>query len=163
MMIDAFEFARRSQEASGTVEVRDLRRLEVVPRGDRLEWDLAGSTDERGRPFLDLEVRGAVHLVCQRCLQPVRIETDLVARFLLAASEAEADAVPLEEDAFDVVVGAREFDVEGLVEDEVILWLPLVPKHERCPEPLPSTEGATLGDGKVSPFAALGKMKKERG
>ncbi|MGA2549840.1 MAG: YceD family protein [Burkholderiaceae bacterium] len=159
MIIDVFEFSRRAEEASGVVAVRDLKRMEVVEQGDQLQWRLAGTTDERGRPFIDLEVAGPVHMVCQRCLQPVEIEVDVGARFLVARSDAEADAVPLDEDGYDVVVGTAAFDVTVLVEDEVILSLPLVPKHVVCPQPLGAPGGARTSE---SPFAVLDEMRKDR-
>jgi uncharacterized protein len=161
MIIDAFEFARRAEEASGSLGLDELARIDALNRGERLDWRLVGSTDERNRPFLDLEVKGAVELVCQRCLQPVVVAVDVLARFLVATDDAEADAVPLDEDAFDVVVGNREFDVVQLIEDEVILWLPLVPKHDRCPQPPASQTVAPLRSERSSPFAVLGKMKKD--
>jgi uncharacterized protein len=161
MIIDAFEFARREQEASGSVAVKDLRRLEVIEGDEILAWRVAGSMDERSRPFIDLRVTGRVHLACQRCLRPVAIEVDVAGRFLVAQNEAEADAIPLDEDHFDVVVGTREFDLLKLVEDEIILWLPIVPKHEQCPQALTDEIGQGPGDRR-SPFAVLGTLKKER-
>jgi uncharacterized protein len=119
--------------------------------------------DERERAFINLEVEGPLHVVCQRCLQPVTLAVDVAARFLVVETEPQADAVPLDEDAYDVIVGSREFDVLELVEDEVILSLPIVPKHDQCPD-VTGTDApsAPAASERISPFADLRKMTKQR-
>ena len=54
-------------------------------------------------------------------------------------------------------------DLQPLIEDELILALPLVPRHERCPQPLPMTAGedelaASQAPGKA--FAALAALRR---
>lgn len=160
MIIDAFEFSRKAENASGSIAIADLNRIDVAEKSGRLEWRLQGSTDEGARPFFHLEVSGPVQLTCQRCLQPVRIEVNVDARILVAGNDAEADLHPLDEDGYDVIVGSHHFDVGHLVEDEVILGLPGVPKHAHCPT-LIDAKGLDLGArSSASPFAALETLKK---
>lgn len=62
----------------------------------------------------------------------------------------------LEQDEYDAIEVAGELSVRELVEEEILLALPLVPRHERCRMPL----DAEAADGS-SPFAALaGLMNK---
>ncbi len=47
-----------------------------------------------------------------------------------SATEEEADEFPLDEDEVEVIVGSRQFDLVDLIEEELLLFLPLVPKHD---------------------------------
>jgi len=156
MKLDLFAFARQKQTASGTVAVHALPRIDAARPDDVLTWTARGSMNGRhGAPRLDLDVDGSVTLICQRCLQPLQEPIAIRARFLIAADEATADALDQDDD-YDVVVGATDFEVDTLVEDEVILALPGAPRHRVCPD------GATDGSDrtkKPSPFAVLAGLR----
>ena len=53
-------------------------------------------------------------------------------------------------------------DLQSLVEDELLLALPLVPRHEVCPEPLP-LEPEPAAPAAAHPFAALAALKRGPG
>ena len=80
---------------------------------------------------------------------------------VLAKTESEADEIDenLEEQDIDadVIVVTKALDIAVLVEDEVLLGLPLSPRHEICLDQnrLDSLEGASA----ASPFAALKNLK----
>jgi uncharacterized protein len=156
MKLDLFAFARLQQTASGDVAVKGLTRVDAAPSDDVLAWTARGSLNGRhGGPRLDLDIEGSVTLICQRCLQPMQEPISLSARFLIAADEATADDLDQDDD-FDVVVGATEFEIDTLIEDEVILALPSAPRHRICPD------GATDASDrakKPSPFAALAGIR----
>jgi uncharacterized protein len=115
--------------------------------------------------WLHLQAQTAVALTCQRCLGPV--ETPLVVDrwYRFVATEAQAEA---EDDAADEDLLALEPrpDLLGVLEDELLMALPLVPMHEVCPQPLPSSAGALPADTegaealRENPFQALAKLKK---
>ena len=73
-----------------------------------------------------------------------------------AAAQLDADS----ED--DVLAITRALDLRELVEDELLLALPLVPRHEVCPEPLPLADAPQAADDKPNPFAALAALKRGR-
>ena len=111
------------------------------------------------QPMLHLDVAASVPLICQRCLQalaqPLAIERD----FLFVADEETAAMLDDELDD-DVLVLSNAFDLLALIEDELLLALPLVPRHEECPAPpaLSSShadfdEAAT--PARPNPFAVL--------
>lgn len=159
MKLDLFTFARLMQTAAGTVSLQDLSRVDTVDRDGTLEWAAEGSmTGRHGSPRLDLSVDGAVTLICQRCLQPLHEPIAIRSRFLIAADEATAEALD-QDDAFDVVVADPEFELNTLIEDEVILALPSAPRHRVCPTAA-ATDVAKVD--KPSPFAALAALKVGR-
>jgi uncharacterized protein len=133
-------------------------------------WSVRGLWKQPvGRPAemrIHLVAQATVHLTCQRCLQPMPLALDLdrTIRFVPGEDEAAQLDEELEE---DVLALPRTLDLQSLVEDELILALPIVPMHETCPEPLSfSAEAATdseaVEDERPNPFAALAALKSGR-
>lgn len=79
------------------------------------------------------------------------------ARLEVVRSEADADAAPLDDDEADVIVGSRSFDLITQIEDELLLALPVSPRHAVCPDEMLPEE--TEAEKKPSPFAVLANLK----
>ena len=78
---------------------------------------------------------------------------------MLVGSEAELPPVEEESDEQDYLVADGPLDIRDLVEDAVLLALPMVPRKPGL-EDAPG-EGGTARPGKVSPFAVLASLKKQ--
>ena len=117
---------------------------------------------EGGFAVAELEVAGRVQLICQRCLTPMHQPVDGSARIALVASEAEADRVPPEFEPVRAVEG--RIRLRDLVEEEVLLSLPIVPLHESprdCAPAVPAAEPpAEEADSMQKPFERLGELLK---
>ena len=115
-----------------------------------------------GRPEarLHLQAQARVQRDCQRCLQPVAIDVTVDRALRFVADEATAAALDADSEE-DVLAAERAFDLQELVEDELLLALPLVPRHEVCPQPLPLTgeAGESADAAPAHPFAALAALK----
>lgn len=111
--------------------------------------------------WLHLKADTCVQLECQRCLSPVQVAVHAERSFLFVQGE-EAAADLDEESEDDVLALTRALDLRSLVEDELLLALPLVPRHEVCPEPLPlpAKDAALDSDEKPNPFAVLASLKR---
>jgi uncharacterized protein len=182
--LDIYDFAESGRQAAGALRVSQLpRMLAEVPadapdRDTVFTWQAEGSTQpelqddgtEAPQPYLRLAVHGSVWLTCQRCLSPYSQHLDVDATYRIVATEEEADEYPLDEDELEVIVGSRQFDLVELIEEELLLSLPLVPKHGVCPEVHESLlsggaeDEAEEGDAseeaaKPNPFAVLEKLK----
>jgi uncharacterized protein len=108
---------------------------------------------------LHLGARAEVARECQRCLQPVTVSLEVDREFLFVADEQTAAALDADcED--DVLVTSHRFDLAALVEDELLLALPLVPRHEHCPIPLAATAMPDADPPAQHPFAALAALKR---
>lgn len=133
-----------------------------------VQWTVQGSVlpQAAGEPevWLRLQAHAAVPLQCQRCLQPVEQDLAVDRRFRFVRSEAEAERLD-ESSEDDVLVLSPRLDLQDLLEDELILSLPLVPKHEGpCPAPLPVPLDDLEEDAPApNPFAALAALRAGRG
>jgi uncharacterized protein len=158
--IDAPEFARLGRVLDGHVPLAEFGRLAGVPGGisGDLEYRVAGVIDKRGYPILVLDLQARVPVVCQRCLQefelPVKVHNRVrVVELPEGELLEQADETLASEE--DIVAAAGPLDVMAMIEDEMILALPLAPRHDQC---------ELAGGGTVkqieSPFGVLAKLKK---
>ena len=158
MVIDGPEFSRRGNQASGSVAVADLLRVaEYLANGDGvLDCELQGvSGEEGGGHFgLHLSVCGELQLRCQRCLEAMRFPLWLDKRLRLVTPGEEWPDEEVEEEGLDAIEASREMAVGSLIEDEVLLALPISPRHDICGVP---RKKDTKQD--ASPFAVLRKLK----
>ena len=170
--LDVSAFAAAGGELRGDWEATQLRRLRSATvespadpnrgdvawqaRGERLALPGAGTL-----PSLLIEAETEVTLECQRCLQPMRGPLRARRRIFFVEGEDAAAALDAENDD-DVLALVPALDLQALVEDELLLALPIVPRHEVCPEPLPRAfvedEGTPIPED--SPFAVLSALKR---
>jgi uncharacterized protein len=114
--------------------------------------------------WLQLHAQARLARECQRCLQPVLLSLDVDRAFRFVPTEDEAEALDADSED-DMLVLSRHFDLHDLVEDELLLALPIVPMHEQCPAPLlTAAPGAAAADAAPAhPFAALAAWKRGTG
>lgn len=105
------------------------RLMQLQGSTEGLEYDLRGGRAGDGKPCLRLSVRGTVTLLCQRCLDPIQVPIAVDAELQLAESAREISEA---DDEIDRVLASRNMDVAWLVEDEVILALPIAARHDEC-------------------------------
>lgn len=161
LVIDAFEFCRLKELREGETPVSGFPRLslESAEKSGVLQWSLKGEAGPHGHPQMTVSVSGMVSLICQRCLKPFEYQVAAGSAVVLAKDEASADEIEalLDDDAVDVIVGSTMLDVMALIEDEVLLALPLSPKHAVCPpQDIPML--AKIAD-KESPFSILKNLR----
>lgn len=135
-----------------------------------VNWSASGEMrpDAAGKPlpWLHLQVRLDLPVGCQRCLGPVVVALEVDRWFRFAADEAAAEAED-DDSEEDVLAMEPRPDLLGLVEDELLMAIPLVPMHEQCPEPLVAPQARADADAQQAspeerphPFAALARLKK---
>lgn len=123
---------------------------------------LARFRREAGFRVADLEMSGEARLVCQRCLEPMKVPIASRAHVALLVSENEADRVPPE---FETVhVPENRIRVRDLVEEELLLTLPVSPLHEDEAEcgvkREPDAQTETPAHETQRPFEQLGELLK---
>jgi uncharacterized protein len=156
-VIDGLAFVRAASRLAGTIQVAELPRLAECLADDRgqLAWQVAGDQDKDGKFWLSLAVSGTLVVVCQRCLDKFALPVEIRTRLLLVPPGQPWPDDELMEDAFDAIAAEKEMVLSSLIEDEVLLALPMAPMHEVCATPTSPVE-----EHDPSPFAALVKLKK---
>lgn len=156
-VIDSLAFAKAGSTAVGFIELATLPRLaeSLADQQGRLACRVSGSLDAEGESWVTLEVSGSLALVCQRCLKNVAFPVDVRSRLLLVPAGRFWPDEELAEDGYDVVAAEKEMDLSLLIEDELLLVLPIAPTHDICEAPIPLIE-----ELEPSPFAVLAKLKK---
>jgi len=151
-LIDGFQFARTGQELRGKCSVAVFARLQdaLFSNAGELAYEILGARDDVGRPALQVRVAGPLQLTCQRCLKALQYDLRVDATLVLARTEAEIEAQPVEPEGPDRILGSREMAVGTLLEDEILLAVPFAPRHEQC-----AGAGGGKGAEQGSPFADL--------
>ena len=164
--VEPYRLAREGRTVRGTVAGTELARLAeaVLALDGDAEAEVAFGTDAAGVPHAAGRVRMRVRLVCQRCLEPMAVALDVPLRVGFVRSEAAARALPAEYDPVVIEAGAA-LALARLVEDELLLALPIVPRHgpdEACAgrERLAALAEAARPPGAL---AALGELWQRRG
>jgi uncharacterized protein len=119
---------------------------------------------EAGYRIAEVELEGEAKLVCQRCLAPLIWPLEGDTRVVLVANEGDADGVPA--DVETVYAPDDRIRVADLVEEELLLALPLVPLHEdpadcNRQEEVPAAEEEPAPAHETQrPFERLGELLK---
>lgn len=191
--LDVAKFARAGARLAGEMPLESLQRLSdgtcapVDQAPGLVSWSATGSHREvlGGAPELRLRLRAqtTLWLHCQRCLQPMAVDLRIDRMFRFARNDDEAAELDEASDDEDFLALGRPLDLPSLVEDELIMALPIVPRHEACPQPLlapevpdaalavtpagteegaHSDEGSRQASDRPNPFAVLSTLKRQR-
>lgn len=172
--IEPFKWAEQGFTWSGTLPLSRFVRISREAVGsidDQLiNIDCKLSMDAYHRiVWLDGSVETTVPMECQRCLETV--ELPLVLDFHLALVDDESLIERLDEDADFIVLGESEATTKGtydapatadllaLIEDELLLLLPLSPRHESCEHKHQPAQEEFVEEKRENPFSALASLK----
>jgi uncharacterized protein len=161
--LDVDAFVDSTGLLGGQCAVGSLSRLAslVLPDAEAsVAWDAIGERrqgpDRRAQRWVRLRVQSPVRMTCQRCLEPVALDLRVDRALRFVPTEAEAEALDLDSDD-DVLAASHRLDLIGLVEDELVLALPTVPRHESCLPPRLADPEASAPPTRPNPFAVLRK------
>lgn len=158
VLSDPIRFAREARRIGGVVKVDAFGRLAdaLLDRAGEFQYSIVGELGMDGKPYLRLTASGVLGLQCQRCLERVDWPVDVERLLQLVPVGVPIPDEELENDAFDAIEATPGLDGLELVEDELLLSLPIAPRHESCEQPRPKD-----GAGKESPFAALASLRRK--
>jgi len=174
MHINNLFFAKNNEHLTGELLLIDLPRvLEWLqekairseegwaPKG-QVSYHLRGSENALKQAYLSLDLHVESTMICQRCLMEMPFKHSLHFNYLVvsdakAQEESFSDAsYELDDgDEIDILPASQSLDLVALIEDEVILALPISPLHEKNCTAIKMQSGE-----KINPFAALKKLKK---
>ena len=134
--VDPWRFCREGQSWETRSEVAAFPRLAHEFTQGTLFCRVVGRVDQRGSLSLQLTVSGDVQLTCQRCLGSMPYQVEVERTLYLARNEAEMERLDALPDS-DAIQAGEILSLVDLVEDEVLLSLPLATMHAEgeCPVP----------------------------
>lgn len=145
----------------GTFKPGELERLEDdLASGDgELRYRIEAHVDRQQRKVAWCIIEGFVFLTCQISLEAFRHDVAIHDRLVLVDDESQLPPMEAESETEDYLVAEEPLDIRDLVEDAVLLALPMMPRK-------PGLEEAKGGAGeplpKESPFAVLAGLKQAR-
>ncbi len=138
----------------------------------QIDWQAQGELVEgpqgpgsAAQVWLHIQAQAHLPQICQRCLAEVDSALDVNRSYRFVADEATAEA---QDDAAeeDLLAISRELNLLELIEDELLMALPLVPMHDVCPvQPKMAAVDADFepeGEQKANPFAVLAGLKSKK-
>ena len=166
-------FAAEGHPLVGITLLQNMERLvqEVqAPEPDLVvNWqassELRAGADTEDDVWLHLQATTSLPLTCQRCMGAVTtpLSVDQWYRFVATEEIAMAEDDQSEE---DLLVMVPQFDLLAVLEDELLMALPLVPMHAQCPvTPVLSVGEIESTDSvmeKPNPFAVLAQLKDKK-
>jgi uncharacterized protein len=166
--LDLARVTRQPLEQAGRIRIGKMPRLCAVlsDNGGDARVRLQAQDDGSGRIIVQGEAQADLTLICQRCLQPM--QQYVSAGFRLAWVRDEDTAAAMQTETCDPLLSADgRVRLAELVEDELLLALPIVALHEleTC------DAGSNLHDAhaeapgtpaKQNPFAVLEQLKQRR-
>ena len=135
--LDPRKYADQGRIVEGQLTVADLPRLQDYHDSldQPVNLSLAFGRDEEGHRRIEGEVSTILVLPCQRCLEPVTCDI-----------KANINVEPMV--------------LTDLLEEELLLAMPLVALHDPCPTALPQDSGKPeKQENADNPFAVLAKLK----
>lgn len=161
-LVHPFRMARDGSSRRGEIALSLMSRLVSLLCNDQgaAQFELNFGLDAQSHPVVSGRIQASVELICQRCLEPMKLELELAVRLGIVRSDAEAVALPSEREPLLVEDGT--VSLAALVEDELILGLPSAPLHPtgRCQPPgrIPTEKEAAV----VEPMAGLDFVRKKK-
>ena len=161
--LDVTRLAEAGAEFDGVWPGAGFKRLgegTLGPPAD-VRWSIRGERRgaTRDETWMHLTCSSAVELTCQRCLQALTQALQVRRSIRFVRDEAEAERLDEEFDDDVLALRSTGLDLQALVEDELILAMPIVARHETCPQPLPPFAAQDI-EPAPNPFAVLAALKK---
>lgn len=151
-------------QIDGAVELDDLPRIRAESMdpgsGAQATVQLRFRVDDEGYKVIEGRVQANLSLQCQRCLGPMTLPVDAEVRLAVVWGEEEIPSLPQRFEG--IVVGEGLGDLHELVEEELLLAIPLAPRHPEGECVLRQTvdsDDVADDDERENPFAVLAKIK----
>ncbi len=189
--VEPFALATQGRTIEGEIPLADLTRLSTLARSSQtqddvnkgavvsvntegsVEFTLCFDIDEGGAPRIGGNVSTTLRLQCQRCMEEMDYPVTLKVRLGIVPSREAAANLP---DSYDpLVVSGDEITITSILEDELILALPIVAMHEieNCSKDEASSSGSENFEREAgqenppsskreNPFAVLAQLKKNQ-
>lgn len=169
------KLCNRNGSINSTLSVAKLLRLSEFLHDNhgQAEVSLSFDKDDAGHCLITGSLKADVRMVCQRCLEATDVK--LASDFAIKVAETDKEARDIAQSGINTleqleVVRSEEgeLDLLSLIEDELIMSLPIVARHtdKDCSETLTSLQeqarqaGENRTSGSIQGLEVLAELKK---
>lgn len=163
--VDPRKLADRGVTLKGEMPLAGFARLcdPLADNAGSVHAKLVFERGERRAVAIHSELEVEVKMVCQRCLELVALPIRSECHYAVVKEGADTQSLPKGYDVLEV--GEDPLDLMALVEDELLLALPIVPAHapEECQQPVGADEPEPSEDevSRSNPFSVLAQLKRD--
>lgn len=161
LLIEPAKLAASSESLSGEFSLSDMPRIQglVLNLDQAVAYRLRFDKNAEGTITIAGIISATVVVLCQRCLNEMRLTAENQVNVGLIGKQSQGVVLP--DDVEPYQADDREISLLQLIEEELLLGLPLSPMHkpDECPARIVS-QGEVRG--KESPFAVLRQMKTDK-
>lgn len=158
--------ADRGAHFSGELQLGKLERLSNVINcsQDAVCVELSFKRDAQRHALMQLRLVTSMAMQCQRCLEEVSYPVDESFNYLVDTGAQEPESLP---EGYDYLqVGDEPLELLTMVEDELLLCLPIVAMHPEGECSFPADYASHQQDGdeavKTNPFGVLAQLKRDK-
>ncbi len=162
--IDPIQLADNQKTLKGEIQLTEMSRLMELICDDHpgvASIHLKGGRDEQGFPYICGSIRTVFKVICQRCNSPLSLTLDIAVEVSPVRNDQEAKRIPAQYDP--LLADDETISLVAMIEEEILLGIPIVPKHslEECK--VKSSEFVELEEEKDNqhPFKVLKKLLRE--
>lgn len=158
--IDPFKQFDAGVRLDGFIELAKLSRLDnlLASQAGQVKVVLQFGRDEQSMAVLEGSVKAELSLVCQRCMKNSPFELNSEFSFAFIRKDSDIDSLPSEYEP--LLLEQPLLELYQLVEEEIILALPIVHYHENDCASSRNEEQSEGDEDKPNPFAILETLKK---
>ncbi|MCP5325651.1 MAG: DUF177 domain-containing protein [Oceanospirillaceae bacterium] len=163
--VDPIKCVEQNTHIEGVLAVSKLDRLGdyLTERSGEVQVSMTFGRDEQKIATLQGQCDTRVKMLCQRCLKPVEVEVSSEFSLGIVFSDEQASHLPKQYDP--IVTDGESLALPQLLEDELILSLPMFAYHDHCEEHEHTSESVSSQDEAVvekkeNPFSVLAQLKK---
>lgn len=160
--VDPFRLATQGVLLAGQLPLRSMQRLKasLMDEQGNVNVSLQFGIDPEGVHFVNATLAGCMTLQCQRCMQSMTY--DIMSTFVSGIVVNEQEAEKLNESYEPIIAEGGNLVIQDLVEDELILSLPIVPMHDPMLCQVKSSTTVIDEHHNSNPFSVLEELKQRR-
>ena len=124
-------FAQHGMTLQGELLISDCCQLGDTLLNDNssVTFTLGFSLDERGFVLIQGSIAASLPLLCQRCCKPMTFALQTYPRLTVVESDDQATRVIADSDP--LVIGEGPLLLKTIIEEELVLNMPMIPRHEQ--------------------------------
>lgn len=164
--VDPRKLVERAATLEGELPIAKMPRLneQLTSSDGNVHAKFSFFRDEQKLAVMHVELDAEVSMVCQRCLESAKFHVGGEYDYVIIQEGKSIDDLPSGYDALEV--GEDPLDLTSLVEDELLLALPIVPVHdpEDCQQPVgyaTAPEPSESAEERPNPFSVLAQLKRD--